>query len=252
MNIAIYARVSTDGQAKDNTIESQLEALREHARAQDLTIVQECIDNGFSGAILSRPGLDQLRDLSLEGAIEGVLALSPDRLSRKQVHQIILLEEFKKRNIQVLFSTQQYADSPEGNLMLQIQGAVAEFERAKILDRTRRGAKHAVKKGQVLGGSSPYGYRFVRKTDTVFAHWEINSQEAAIVQLIFDLYVNKGVKGSGIAKHLNSEEIPPRFGSKWWPTVIYAILKKSGLSWYRLHVQNSNGRAKKTSQSQEI
>jgi len=225
MNIAIYARVSTDGQAKENTIESQLEALREYALAHNLTIVQECIDNGFSGAILSRPGLDQLRDLSLDGVIEGVLALSPDRLSRKQVHQIILLEEFKKRDIQVLFTTQQYTDSPEGNLMLQIQGAVAEFERAKIIDRTRRGTKHAVKKGQVLGSKAPYGYQFIQKTDTALAHWEIDPQEAKIVKLIFDLYVKKGMKGTEIARYLNSEEIPPRFAAKWWSTVIYSILK---------------------------
>jgi len=225
MNIAIYARVSTDAQAKEGTIHSQIEALHEYAKVHDLTIVHECIDDGFSGTTLVRPGLDHLRDLALEGSIEGVLILSPDRLSRKQAHQIILLDEFKKRNIQVLFTTQQFDDSPEGKLMMQIQGAVAEFEHAKITDRMRRGIKYAVKKGQVIGAVAPYGYRHVPKSNNALAHWEIDPQEAEIVKLIFDLYVNKGMTGTGIADHLNTEGILPRKGIKWWGSVMYDILK---------------------------
>ena len=139
MNIAIYARVSSETQAKDGTIDSQIEALREYAKIHDLTIIREFLDDGYSGTNLDRPGLDQLRDFTQEGLIEGILILSPDRLSRKQTNQIILMEEFKKRNIQVIFTNQQFGDSPEDQLMLQIQGSLAEYERAKILDRTRRG-----------------------------------------------------------------------------------------------------------------
>ena len=225
MKISIYARVSTTSQAKDGTINSQLEALREYAQENNLTVVQECIDNGVSGSTLERDGLDELRDLALAGEIEGVLILSPDRLSRKQAYQIILLEEFKKRSIQVLFTSQQFDDSPEGNLMLQIQGAVSEFERAKIVDRMRRGMKHAVKKGQVLGGNTPYGYLFVHKTEHTIARWEINEEEAEIVRLVFDLYVRKDMKGTAIATYLNDKGILPRSGAKWWAQVIYNILK---------------------------
>ena len=226
MKIAIYARVSTSNQAKDGTINSQLEALREYAQAHDLTTIRECIDNGVSGSILARPGLDELRDLAIEGEIEGILILSPDRLSRKQAHQIILMEEFKKRNIQVLFTSQQFDDSPEGNLMLQIQGAVSEFERAKIADRMRRGMKHATKNGQVIGSKAPYGYCFVRKGDNAPARWVVNSREAEIVRLVFDLYVNKNMKGASIARYLGNEGILTRAGSdKWRGSVIYSILK---------------------------
>jgi site-specific DNA recombinase len=225
MKIAIYARVSTKGQAKDGTINSQLDALRKYAADHQLIITQECIDNGVSGADLNRPGLDQLRDLALAGEIESVLILSPDRLSRKQAHQIILMEEFKKRDVQVLFTNQQFDDSPEGNLMLQIQGAVSEFERAKIRDRMRRGLKHSVKNGQVIAGNTPYGYKLIRKTESTIARWEINPQEAEIVRLVFDLYVNKGMKGTVIANHLNDKGISPRSGAKWWGQVIYNILK---------------------------
>ena len=225
MKIAIYARVSTETQAKEGTINSQIDALRKYAADHQLTITHDCIDNGISGADLNRPGLDQLRDLVLEGEIEGVLILSPDRLSRKQAHEIILMEEFKKRDIQVLFTAQQFDDTPEGNLMLQIQGAVSEFERAKILDRMRRGAKHAVKNGQVIGSRAPYGFRFVRKAESTVAHWEVNEVEAEIVRIIYDLYIKQGMKGTAIASCLNEKGLPPRSGAKWWGSVIYDILK---------------------------
>jgi len=97
MNVALYARVSTDTQAKEGTINSQIEALHEYAKVNDLSIVHECIDDGVSGATLVRPGLDHLRDLAADGSIQGILILSPDRLSRKQGHQIFLMDEFKKR-----------------------------------------------------------------------------------------------------------------------------------------------------------
>lgn len=224
MNIAIYARVSSETQTRDGTIQSQLAALREYAKEHDLTIIAECLDDGYSGADLNRPGLDQLRDLAADRIVEGVLVLSPDRLSRKQAHQIILLEEFKKRNIQVIFNTQQVGDSPEDQLLLQIQGAIAEYERAQIIDRTRRGKKHAVKRGQVLGGNTPYGYKYVPKSTSAPGHWKIEPQEAEIVKLVFDWYVKKRMTGTAIAKRLEEEGYSPRTGRKWWSSTVYDIL----------------------------
>ena len=225
MKIAIYARVSTQSQAKQDTIQSQIEALREYAQEHDLNITHECIDNGVSGSTLAREGLDELRDLALAGEIEGILVLSPDRLSRVQFDQMVLMEEFKKRNIKVFFTNQQFEDTPAGNLMLQIQGAISEYERATIRDRMRRGLKHSVKKGQVIAGNTPYGYTLIRKTETSIARWEINEAEAEIVRMVFDLYINKGMKGTEIARHLNDKGIPTRKAVKWWSAVIYNILK---------------------------
>jgi len=205
MKIAIYARVSSETQAKDGTIDSQIEALRAYAKEHELTIIHECLDDGYTGTQLIRPGLDHLRDLAQEGQIEAVLILSPDRLSRKQAHLLVLLDEFKKRNIQVLFTSQSYSDSPEDNLMLQIQGAIAEYERVKILDRMRRGAIHAVKNGQFMGGIPPYGYRYISKSKTGKAQWEVNPEEAKIVRYIYDLYIKNGLKGTQIADRLNYE-----------------------------------------------
>lgn len=224
MKIAIYARVSSDTQAKEGTIDSQIEALKDYAKAHNLNIAFECLDDGYSGMTLDRPGLDQLRDLAQSGSIEGVLILAPDRLSRKQANQIILLEEFKRRNIQVLFTSQKFSDSPEDNLMLQIQGAIPEYERTKILDRMRRGIVHAVKKGQVIGNNPPYGYCYIPKNKNAVGHWEINPDEAKTIKYIFDLYVNKGLSGTTITKRLNDEFAPCR-SSKWWSGQIYLILK---------------------------
>jgi site-specific DNA recombinase len=226
MNIAIYARVSSEKQAKEGTIESQLEALRDFAKANNLSISHECIDDGVTGTTLTRPGLDYLRDLIADGLIQGILILSPDRLSRTQAHQILLMDEFKKQNIQVIFTSQQFEDNAEGNLMLNIQAAVSEYERVKILDRTRRGRKYAVKNGQMLGSMSAYGYRFIPKGEGKPARWEIEPREMEVVRLIFDLYVNKRMKGTQIAQYLESEEIQTRSGTtKWWCSVVYRILK---------------------------
>jgi len=226
MNIAIYARVSSETQAKDGTIQSQLEALREFAQAYDHTVIVECLDDGYSGSDLNRPGLDELRDIAAEGLIKAVLVLSPDRLSRRQAHQIILLEEFKKRNVQVIFSNQPLGDSAEDQLMLQIQGAISEYERAKILDRTRRGTLHATRKGQVMGSNPPYGYKFVRKTQDSPATYATDEHEAEIVQTIFEYYTADRWSGTAIARRLESDGVPSRSGfNKWWPSTIYSILK---------------------------
>jgi site-specific DNA recombinase len=225
MKIAIYGRVSTQSQAKHDTIQSQLEALRKYARDHQLTITHECIDNGVSGSTLASEGLDMLRDLALAGEIEGVLVLSPDRLSRVQFDQMILMEEFKKRNIKVFFTSQQFEDTPAGNLMLQIQGAISEYERATIRDRMRRGLKHSVKNGQVIAGNTPYGYTLVRKTETSIARWEVNEAEADIVRMVFELFVNNRMKGAELARHLDDKGISTRKAAKWRGSVIYNILK---------------------------
>lgn len=224
MKIAIYARVSSETQAKGGTIDSQIEALKDYAKTRNLTIAYECFDDGYSGSTLDRPGLDQLRDMAQIGGIEGVLILAPDRLSRNQANQIILMDEFKKRDIKVIFTNQQFDDTPEGNFMLQIQGAVSELERAKIADRMRRGTVHAIKNGQINGSNPPYGYRYIPKTKDRVGHWEINPDEEKIVRYIYNLYVNEKLKGTAITDRLNDEAVPCR-SSKWWSDQIYSVLK---------------------------
>jgi site-specific DNA recombinase len=164
---AIYARVSSARQAKDETIASQTLALREHARAQGLDVPEEWVfeDAGHSGATLVRPGLEQLRDLAAQGAVDVVLVYSPDRLARKFAYQALLIEEFARSGVAVRFVKGPRGDSPEDQLMVQFQGMFAEYEKAQLAERYRRGKAYRAKTGSVnvLSGA-PFGYRYIRKT----------------------------------------------------------------------------------------
>jgi site-specific DNA recombinase len=159
---AIYARVSSDKQKEENTIASQTSALVEFARKNGYAVPDEWVfeDEGFSGASLVRPGLEHLRDLAAEGHIAAVLVHAPDRLSRKYAYQVLLVEEFARNGVETIFVKAPKSDSPEDQLLLQFQGMIAEYERAQILERSRRGKRYRARQGQVsvLSGA-PYGYR---------------------------------------------------------------------------------------------
>ena len=124
----------------------------------------EFCDNGYSGADLVRPALERLRDLVATSSIDRLYVHSPDRLSRKMAHQAILMEEFRKFDCEIVFLNQHgINDSPEANLLVQMQGMIAEYEREKILERTRRGRKHSASQGNVsVFSGAPYGYRYIR------------------------------------------------------------------------------------------
>ncbi|HUT73597.1 MAG TPA: recombinase family protein, partial [Armatimonadota bacterium] len=198
------------------TIESQLAELRRYAQAHDLAIAGEFVDDGYSGTLLARPGLDALRDKSRQRVAETVLCLSPDRLSRTLVHLGILLEELQKNGTRVEFTNQRLDDTPEGTLLLQIQGAVGEYERAKILDRTRRGRYHKARNGAFIGGVAGYGYTYVPAKNTTPAHWEINEAEAVIVRDIYGLLIEKELTLAALGRELETRGIPTRKGNKRW------------------------------------
>ena len=146
-------------------------------------------DNGVSGAYLERPALDLLRDRAAAGQVEKVIVHSPDRLARKYAHQLLLVEEFQKLGVEIVFVNRNISSTPEDQLLLQIQGVVSEYEREKILERNRRGKLHKAKQGKVSAlVAAPYGYLYVRKHDREDARYEINSDEAAIVRRVFDMY----------------------------------------------------------------
>ena len=149
---AIYARVSTDLQEKEQTIRSQLEALRGYVLERGYIIVAEYIDDGYSGATLDRPGLDRLRDALRTGEMDVVVFHSPDRLARKAVYQGLVLEEIEKARVRVEFLNYPVDDSPESRMLLGMQGLFAEYERAKIMERTRRGKLQRAREGALVGG----------------------------------------------------------------------------------------------------
>jgi site-specific DNA recombinase len=183
-NAAIYARVSSARQKEQETIGSQTAALRAHAEQLGLDVPEPWVfeDEGHSGASLVRPALERLRDLVGQIPVDVLLVYSPDRLARKYAYQALLIEEFGKAGTSVVFVKGPHSDSPEDALLVQFQGMIAEYERAQILERTRRGKTHRAKAGtvNVLSGA-PFGYRYVRKSDHADACYEIVPHEAAVV-----------------------------------------------------------------------
>src|SRR5512137_407822 len=188
---AIYARVSSERQKEEGTIASQTTSLLEYAKAHELSVPAEWIfeDEGYSGAMLARPGLERLRDLAAEGQIEAVLIYAPDRLSRKYAYQVLLMEEFLRHGVETLFLKSAGAETPEERLALQFQGMIAEYERAQIAERTRRGKRYRAKTGcvNVLCGA-PYGYRYVKKSEHSQAFYEVVEAQAEIVRRVFSWY----------------------------------------------------------------
>lgn len=226
---AIYARVSSDKQREEGTIQSQTAALREFATSHDYDVSPEHVfeDEGWSGASLVRPGLERLRDLAAEGQIEAVLIHAPDRLSRKYAYQILLIEEFARTGVETVFIKAPQGETAESQLLLQFQGMIAEYERAQILERSRRGKRHRARQGQVsvLSGA-PYGYTYVRKSDTTAAHYRINESEAAIVRLVYERYTADHLSIAAIARLLNEHGVPTRRqGARWERSTVWGMLR---------------------------
>jgi site-specific DNA recombinase len=225
---AIYARVSSEQQREENTIASQTASLIEFADQHELEVPKEWVfeDEGYSGATLERPGLERVRDLAAEGQIQVVLAYSPDRLSRKYAYQILLIEEFARHGVETLFVKSPPGNSPEDQLLVQFQGMIAEYERAQILERSRRGKRHRAHTGEVsVMSGAPYGYRYIRKTEEALAAYIINEAEASVVRRVYEMYTVEGLSIAEITRRLNREGIPPRRAGRWERSVVWGMLR---------------------------
>jgi len=226
---AIYARVSSDRQKENHTIASQTAALLTYAETQQYMIPPEWRfeDEGYSGATMARPGLERLRDLAAEGQIETVFIYSPDRLSRRYAYQVLLVEELARAGVQVIFLKSPSDPTPENELLVQFQGMIAEYERAQIAERSRRGKRHRAHEGSVnvLSGA-PYGYRYCRKTDATPARYDVIDAEAEIVRLVFESYTRAGLSINAVARMLNERQIPTRTGTgRWERSTVWGMLR---------------------------
>ena len=226
---AIYARVSSQQQREEHTIASQTAALIGFAKTHNLEVPTEWVfeDEGYSGATLERPGLERVRDLAAEGQIQAVLAYSPDRLSRKYAYQILLIEELAKRGVETLFVNAPQGTSAEDQLLVQFQGMIAEYERAQILERSRRGKRHRARSGEVsvLSGA-PYGYRYMRKTQETQAFYQVIDAEAHVVQRVYEMYTVNNLSIGEITRRLNAQGVATRKqSSRWERSVIWAMLR---------------------------
>jgi site-specific DNA recombinase len=226
---AIYARVSSDRQKENHTIASQTAALKEYAEGNGYSVPPEWVfeDEGYSGAIMLRPGLEALRDLAAEGQIAAALVYSPDRLSRKYAYQVLLTEELSRCGVEMIFLKSPAGATPEDQLLLQFQGMIAEYERAQIAERTRRGKRHKAQQGvvNVLSGA-PYGYQYVRKSDASAAYYEVIEAEATVVRWVFETYTQRGVSINAIARSLNERQIPTRTAkTRWERSTVWGMLR---------------------------
>ncbi len=230
LRIAIYARVSSEQQAGESTIASQVEALEARVSTDELALLPDCrfIDDGYSGATLLRPALEQLRDLAATGALDRVYIHSPDRLARRYAYQVLLIDELHRAGVEIIFLNRPIGTSAEDDLLLQVQGMVAEYERAKIMERSRRGKRHAARSGSVnvLSGA-PYGYRYITKPDGGgIARYEVVEEEAQIVRTIFEWVGRDRLSIGEVCRRLRRQGCPTRSGKAAWDrTTVWAMLK---------------------------
>ncbi len=228
MRVAAYVRVSTSRQVKLQTIEQQLERVRKHVGEKGWELPEEDIfrDDGYSGKILGRPGLDALRDRARVRDLEVVVVLSPDRLARNYVHQMVLIEEFEKNGCRVEFVERPMSSEPNDQLLLQIRGAVAEYERTLLSERMRRGRLAKYKAGLLLPWThTPYGYQVDPDKPRDPAGVKPDGAKAAVVAEIFAMYLEEGASLFGVSRHLEARGIPaPRGGRVWSVATLRGIL----------------------------
>jgi len=230
LRVALYARVSSQRQAEANTIGSQVESLKARIRADGLRAAAEAcfLDEGYSGGTLLRPALERLRDQAAAGALDRLYVHSPDRLARNYALQVLLLDEWQRAGVEVVFLNRPIGKSPEEDLLLQVQGMMAEYERAKILERSRRGKRHAARAGSVnvLCGA-PDGYRYVGKhAGGGRARYEVHEEQARVVRQLFAWVGLERCSIGEVCRRLQAQQIPSPKGKPYWDrTTVWGILK---------------------------
>ncbi|MBR1070501.1 recombinase family protein [Bradyrhizobium liaoningense] len=225
--IAIYARVSTARQEEDGTIETQLGVLREFAQQNNCIIVREYIDDGWSGDILARPALDQLRADVTKKIWQAVLIYDPDRLARRYSYQELVMDELRERHAEVLFVTVSAPKNSEEKILHGVRGLFAEYERAKISERFRLGKLRKVKNGHILLSEAPYGYIYNPNQGDQHGYLKIFDEEARIVKMIFEWVANEFLTLRQVVRRLQELKIRPRKSARgvWSTSTLSTLLR---------------------------
>ncbi|MFD2052011.1 recombinase family protein [Mesorhizobium calcicola] len=217
---ALYARVSSEAQARDNTIASQVIALQERIATDGFMLEPgySYVDDGYSGSTLLRPALERLRDAVAGGQVDRLYVHAPDRLARRYAHQALLIDEFRRTGVEIVFLNRPIGGTAEDDLLLQVQGVIAEYERAKILERSRRGRRHAARSGSVSAlTGAPFGYRYVSRDQSGgLARFEVVEEEAHIVRLIFAWVGLDRMSLRGVCRRLEQIGCRTRTGTTHW------------------------------------
>jgi len=185
------------------------------------------VDEGYSGTILLRPALERLRDAVAAGIVTRIYIHAPDRLARRYAHQVLLIEEFQRSGAEIIFLNHSIGGTAEDDLLLQVQGVIAEYEQAKILERSRRGRRHAARCGSVSAlTGAPFGYRYVRRDQGGgLARFEVVEEEACIIRLIFAWVALERISLREVCRRLDRMGCRTRQGaSRWHPSTIRGML----------------------------
>jgi site-specific DNA recombinase len=220
VGVAFYARVSSEAQARDCTIASQIADLRERILSDGLQLEPDhgYVDDGYSGTILQRPALESLRDAVAIGQVDRIYVHSPDRLARRHAYQVLLVEEFRRAGAEVVFLNRAIGETAEDELLLQVQGVIAEYERTKLLERARRGRRHAARSGSVSAlTTAPFGYRYIcREQGGGVARFDVMEDEARIVRRIFAWVVHDRLSLREVCRRLEQMGCRTRRGLVHW------------------------------------
>jgi site-specific DNA recombinase len=241
--VAIYARVSTTNQETEGTIETQIHAIKEFALKNNLKIVEQYLDQGWSGSQLARPALDQMRMDAKKGRWQAVLMYDPDRLARRYSYQELVIDELKEIGIQPLFVTIAPSKNEEDKLLYGVRGIFAEYERVKITERFRLGRIRKASEGHIVISQAPYGYSYVKRqgtpgsSDFKQGHLIINQVEANVLRQIFYWIAERGLTQRQVIRKLQEENIPPRRSKRgvWSTSTVSRILRNTtyiGLAYY--------------------
>ena len=229
MRAAVYARVSTIRQAQAQGIEQQLDRLRAAVAERGWELDDQHVyrDDGYSGARLGRPGLDRLRDHAALADLDVVVVAAPDRLARNYVHQVLLIEELAARGCQVEFLDRPMSSDPHDQLLLQIRGAVAEYERTLITERMRRGRQARLRAGTLLPWTTPpFGYRLDPDRPRQAAGVRADPAEAALAAQLFEWYLEPQATIYRLAARLTDLGVPtPGGGPRWNTASVRGILR---------------------------
>jgi len=231
LRIALYARVSSEQQARGNTVASQLAALRDRVASAGLSVGSgdEFVDEGYSGTTLLRPALERLRDAVAAGVLDQVFVLAPDRVARRYAYQVLLVEKFRRTGTEVVFVNRPIGTSAEDDLLLQVQGMIAEYERAKILERSRRGRRHVARSGLISAlGKVPFGYRYIAKdAGSGVARVEVAVEEARWVRLMFAWIGLERLSLREVSRRLAEAGVPTSTGKARWDSTTIALMLRN-------------------------
>ena len=225
MNVAIYARVSTDVQAEHGySLGAQVEDCTQKAKEMGATMIKEYVDDGYSGAYLERPALSEMREAVRQKLFQAVICYDVDRLSRNLSHQLLITDDIENSGATLVFVKSDYKNTAEGKLFYAVKGAFAGYEREKIKERTARGRLAMLRQGKAIQDSHVYGYDFDKENHAYI----VNPFEASVLRKMFDLYLNGHGGVGAVAQWLNErlDEYPPPRGNAWGRSVVRDMLRR--------------------------